>query len=112
MISRVSGLDQIAGIAGLSSHIIPNALNSSLRIRIRGTVPSVHRAIEAHLRLIPQIAHCSVHTVETIVNAVVQCKGAVTNALLNTTDAILQVIEIELTAQIRTCQCTPDQPDC
>ena len=103
-----AGLYDVAGIASLSSHVIPNALDSSLYAGCLGSKIVVHSVdsssviAAALLELSTEIAHSSVYTVEAVINGVSQSVGAVTDTVLDAVDSTLEIIKRESLVDIGT----------
>ena len=94
-------LDGIPGIASLGSHVVANALNGGLdavglgRQVVIYTVNGPGVVTAALLELSAQVTHSGVNPVEAVVDGVSQRVGAVTDTLLNTIDAALEVVQSE-----------------
>ena len=77
-----AGLDGVAGIASLGSHVVPDAVNAPLSIAAALRQLGAD-GIKARLRLIAQVAHSGIHAMEAVVDGVGQGIGAVTDSILD-----------------------------
>ena len=97
-----AGLDGVAGIASLGSHVIADTVNAPLSIAAALRQLGAE-GVKARLRLIAQVTHSGVNAVEAIVDGVGQGIGAVTDSILDGVDAALEVVQGEALVDIRAC---------
>ena len=97
-----AGLDGVAGIASLGSHVVPDAVNAPLGIAAALRQLGAD-GVKARLRLIAQVAHSGIHAMEAVVDGVGQGIGAVTDSILDGVDAALEVVQGEALVDIRAC---------
>ena len=64
-----AGLDGVAGIASLSSHVVPDTVNAPLSIAAALRQLGAE-GVKARLRLIAQVAHSGIHAMEAVAHGI------------------------------------------
>lgn len=92
-------VDGVAQIVEALGRVVVHAVNGTLSFA--ATVANlVTNLVETALHVVPQIADRIVHAVESGRDAVVQRIGAVGNALLDASHAVLEIVEVEGALQL------------